>query len=101
MEFKRCDRCGEEIKPQKGMPNMLNLISKTINEAFNKLAGKPDYIITDKHTLKPADLCPACQKSFEDWMRNGKPEKTEEIPEDIQTKKAYIIPEDAVKFGDF
>ena len=90
MEFKRCERCGEEIKPMKGIPNMLNLITKTIKEACNKLAGKPDYIITDKHTLKPADICPACQKSFEDWM-TGK----------HSDKKVYIVPEDAVKFGDF
>lgn len=59
-EWYTCDRCNKEIKP-----NKQGLI---IAEAYkNKESCLGDYIM-DK--MFKCDLCPACWKEFERFMRN-------------------------------
>lgn len=103
MNIKRCDRCNAEIKKgnflQIGIEEMGNLLLK----AVGVLTGKPNFeIYRDDH---PADLCPACKKSFDAWMKagGGSHQKDEEtMPKESKFVLAKIEDHpESIKFGDF
>ena len=69
MNIKICDRCGAEIKKEVfSKRSYFESIIKEIGEALNV---KHVYILTNKKTGTPADLCPRCRTSLEHWMRHG------------------------------
>ena len=97
MNIKRCDRCGEEIRYN---GNWLDALGEAVEHLGNALTGKPNIKLFNTNNGEEVDLCPACRTSLQKWMKEKKPEMhPEEDP--TKTKKAYIIPEDAVKFGKF
>ena len=113
MNIKRCDRCGEEIKTN---TNWLDAITDAVQTVITAMTKKPVYEITNKTTGMQVDFCPACQKSFEQWMTYG--QKIKKIKETvtpdaiIRDGKMYELkkeeqPDEAkqnaedIKFGDF
>lgn len=112
MEFKRCDRCGEEIKAAEGIALAWELVCGAVTSLTQKISGKP--IITVYRDDKPADLCPDCKKAFDRWMKDGAKSQHPESPEEpkenrtIKTEQIIVakipsVEETAgpVKFGDF
>lgn len=100
MNQKKCDRCGKEITKEENT-GLFASIANAMVEIANIVTKKPDYLLHDKRNHIDVDLCPACQKSLEEWMRNGKREKH---PEGVRQVSIYAIsdkkPED-ITFGDF
>ena len=70
MKFKRCDRCNVEIEDKKGMAKALELLSEAAIKIAEQMKGKPvGYQLYRGEA--PADLCPACQKSLQAWIKEG------------------------------
>lgn len=69
MKFKRCDRCNSEIKQAKGLELGMSVICDALKEFAFSLSGKPKYELYRDE--EKADLCPACKKSFDEWMKAG------------------------------
>lgn len=109
MEFKRCDRCGEEIKAAEGIALAWECVCEAVTSLTQKMSGKP--IMTIYRDKEPADLCPDCKKAFDRWMKDGAksqhPDQQEEQEPDrnIETEQIVVarIPKgpEPLKFGDF
>lgn len=109
MNFKRCDRCSEEIKEKVGIAEALTVMTDMVMRAVNAMTGKPTYEIYKGETK--ADLCPACRKSFSEWMDAGAksqhPDQQEKQESNRNTKIVVAAIEDPImepekiKFGNF
>lgn len=87
-----CDRCQKEIIEQTGIKAALGAVVDTIKETIEYIQGTPSYAIYDTNGECQVELCPACKKSFEEWIEAGS--------ESQHTDPKNTEPE-AVKFGDF
>lgn len=73
MKIKKCDRCGEIINYKEteapSLAKAFENIGKSITEAVCFMTGVKIYSVYAGK--EPADLCPACENSFKQWMAYG------------------------------
>ena len=112
MNYKRCDRCNKEIEEKKGWAKAVEfLVTATaqISAAMRGKAGEFDYLLY--RGGEPADLCPDCQKSLQEWLKAGSKsqhQNKKQEPEADRNKKIVIAAIDdpvqtagTVEFGKF
>lgn len=109
MNYKRCDRCGKEIIETTGLKSAWENACETMQSIVKAING--DHMYKIRHEEGEADLCPACRKSFDEWMKAGAksqhPDQQEEPEPDrnIETEQIVVarIPKgpESLKFGDF
>lgn len=108
MKFKRCDRCGNEIKAT-GKAKVWEFITENITNITRAIAGEPTMAVY--RDTEPADLCSDCKKSFDEWMKAGAKSQHQNEQEDqepdrnIENEEIIVarIPKgpEPLKFGDF
>lgn len=120
MNIKKCDRCGEILnytEEKAAFIKAFESIGASISTYCRIMSGVTTYHVYANEKL--ADLCPACEKSFKEWMAYGqkikKIKETVTPDEIIRDGKRYKLeketdPEedqkteddaDEIKFGDF
>ena len=66
----KCDRCGEEFELQPYLPALFQDAKVFDQITFGKADERSSYMLPQKIIL-----CPACNKSFESWIRRGRKKK--------------------------
>lgn len=72
MKFKRCDRCNREIEEKKGWAKAVEFLKNSVTQISAAMRGEPiDFEYQLYRGEEPADLCPDCQKSLQEWLKAG------------------------------
>lgn len=113
MKFKRCDRCNVEIEEKRGWAKAVEFLTNAATQISAAMRGEGKEF--ECHLYRgdePADLCPDCQKSLQEWMKAGAKSQhqneQQEPASDRNTKIVIAAIEDpvrqdptTVKFGNF
>ena len=66
----KCNRCREEFEMRVYLPSLFTDVMVIDQITFGKADERSSYMLPQK-----INICPACQKSFENWIRRGRKKK--------------------------
>lgn len=94
MKFKRCDRCNREIEEKRGWAKAVEFLATATTKLTAAMRGEPvDCEYQLYRGEEPADLCPDCQKSMQEWLKAGSKsqhQNEQQEPEADRNKKIVI-----------